>query len=170
MALQCQRSQYPSEGRKQLHFPCGLCNDFWPSQPLASQDAFWVAASPQRAGSPLAGTRGVLAGRKPPWQPRCADGPPLPLILPLAGCASVPRDEAAAGPAAPAAWLPSAASIPTSPSANEPVVPAQEGGEGLEKKSDGEKKSPFLGGAANSEAFVCPCPPAPAGRPGSSES
>lgn len=33
----------------------------------------------------------------------------------------------------------------------------------MKRKAKGEKKSPFLRGVVNREAFVCPCPPAPAG-------
>lgn len=65
MALQCQRSQYPSEGRKQLQFLCGLCSDFWPSQPLASQPPFGGRESPT-GWQPLGRDVGCAAGEEAP--------------------------------------------------------------------------------------------------------
>lgn len=172
-ALQWRRSRYHSECRKQ-QFSCALPVTFghpslWlPKTPFGGREspAGWqglgcAAGEETPLAAPGQGL-GCAAGEETPLASRAVWMAPLPLILPLAGRASAPREGAAAGPASRLAAI--CCSSPTSPSANEPVAPAQEGGEGLEKKSEGEKKSPFLGGAVNSEAFVCPCPPAPAGR------
>ena len=150
----------PSEGRRQLQFPRRLCRDFWPSGeslmgwgPALSHPELWLPGHilaapnpvrPQRAGSPW-GSGVCCEEGSLRWRPGRAHGPPLPLILPLVGRASALREEAAAGPAAPAAWLPSAPSRSQRAQALMSPWPWPKlgGGEGLEKKSRGGEEKPL---------------------------
>lgn len=166
----------PSMGRRQLRFSHGLCSDSWPS---TVPDGLGTASPPP---SPLATfwwprtlfVPGVLAA---PWALGCAAGrnrplaallcprPPAPVNPPLVARASALREAAAAARGAPAApRLPSAPSCSQRAPALMSRWPRPRRGErGLKRKAEGEKKSPFLGGAVNRAAFVRPCPPAPAG-------
>lgn len=128
----------------------------WPLQRLLAiptSGCLWLPRFPSVPAVSGQGCGVCCRGGSPAGSP-AVPLPPGPVNLPLAGRASVPRGRLAA----------ICCSIQRAPVLMSPWPRPKEGGEGLEKKSEGEKKSPFLGGAVNSEAFVCPCPRAPAGR------